>query len=117
MQLYLCNSVLGTIPENAKAKIAAEITEFNCRIVGASPAFTHVFFLEDAPRRPLNGKSVFLCCNIHGPVPEVLNKALVDRVRMTIHKYAGVSLREIVVGTSEIPANCVMEGGNVSPDP
>ena len=113
MQLYLCNSVLGTIPENAKAQIAAKITEFSCRIVGAPPAFTHVFFLEDAPRQPLNGKSVFLFCNIHGPIPEFLNRALVDRMRKTIHKCAGVPLREIVVGMSEIPANCVLQGGRV----
>ena len=60
MPLYMCNAVRGTIPEAAKQKIAADFTDIHCQITGAPRTFVHVFFFEDAPQLPVNGKRVFL---------------------------------------------------------
>lgn len=60
MPFYMCNSVAGVIPENAKPKIAADITDIHCDTTGVPRTFVHAFFFEDAPQLPINGKSVFL---------------------------------------------------------
>lgn len=117
MPLYLCNAVKDTIPETAKSKIAADITNIHCAVTGTPSLFVHAFFFEDAPQQPLNGKTVFLFGNIHGGGTDEQKRVLVDRMRHSIHKHAGIPLREIVVDTTDIPASWVMEGGEIHPEP
>lgn len=111
MQLFLCNSVRGMIPERMKLGIAAKITENSCDFTGELPSVTHVFFFEDAPKNPIIGKTVFLSGCVQNIRSAGLKKTLGERIRQTIHKYASVSMDQIVVTISEIPENCVMEGG------
>ena len=117
MPLYMCNAVSGTIPETAKPKIAADITDIHCEITGAPSSFVHAFFFEDAPQLPINGKSVFLFASLRGGRTAEQKQALVDRIKASLHRRAGVPLSEIVVDTTDVPASWVMEGGDVLPEP
>ncbi|MEM8589812.1 MAG: tautomerase family protein [Pseudomonadota bacterium] len=117
MPLYMCNAVSGTIPETAKAKIAADITDIHCEITGAPRGFVHAFFFEDAPQLPINGKSVFLFASLRGGRTVEQKQALVNRIKASLHQRAGVPLSEIVVDTTDVPASWVMEGGDVLPEP
>lgn len=117
MPLYMCNAVKGVIPENAKRKIAADITDIHCEIIGAPRTFVHVFFFEDAPQLPINGKSVFLFGSIRAGRIEAQKSDLANRMKASVHAHAGVPLRDIIADTTDVPASWVMEGGDVLPEP
>lgn len=117
MPLYLCNAVKGMITGDAKTKIAADITEIHCDLTGAPPTFVHVFFFEEAPQQPLNGKSVFLFGTIRSGRTRDQKASLAERMARSIHRHAGVPADEIMVQTSDVPASWVMEGGDVLPEP
>lgn len=117
MPLYMCNHVDGVIPDAVKQQIAADITEIHCDVTGAPATFVHVFFFEDAPQLPMNGKSVFLFASIRdGRSPEQ-KLALMTRMKRAINHHAGVAIDEIVMDTIDVPASWVMEGGDVLPEP
>ena len=117
MPLYMCNAVKDMIPETAKPKIAADITDIHCEVTGAPPTFVHAFFFEDAPQKPLDGKSVFVFGSIREGRSYDQKRSIVERVRESIHLHAGIPLSEIVVDTTDVPAGWVMEGGDLLPEP
>ncbi|MEM8972787.1 MAG: hypothetical protein AAGD43_12050 [Pseudomonadota bacterium] len=117
MPLYMCNSVSSVIPEDAKPKIAADITDIHCDITGAPRTFVHAFFFEDAPQLPINGKSVFLFGSIRAGRTDEQKADLVNRMKASIYTHAGVPLSEIIVDTIDVPASWVMEGGEILPEP
>lgn len=117
MPLYLCNAVKGTISDEAKAKIAADVTDIHCDVTDAPPTFVHVFFFEEAPQQPLNGKSVFLFGTIRSGRTPDQKASLAERMAQSIHRHADVPASEIMVQTSDVPASWVMEGGDVLPEP
>ncbi|MDA5558492.1 tautomerase family protein [Shimia sp. MMG029] len=117
MPLYLCNAVKGVIPEGAKAKIAADITDIHCDITGAPRTFVHVFFFEDAPQIPVHGKSVFLFGSIRNGRSAEQKTKMLSRIRASIVAHAGIPLAEVLADTMDVPASWVMEGGDVLPEP
>ena len=117
MPLYMCNAVRGVISDAAKQKIAADLTDIHCEITGAPRTFVHVFFFEDAPHLPVNGQSVFLFGSIRAGRSEVQKQDLTNRMQAAVAKHCGLSLQEVVAATSDVPANWVMEGGEVLPEP
>ena len=117
MPLYLCNSAPGSIEEHAKARIARDVTGIHCEITGAPRTFVHVFFFEDAPRQPLNGRSVFLFGNIRAGRTPDQKQAIVERMRQSIATHTGLPIGKILVDTTDVPAGWVMEGGSLLPEP
>ena len=117
MPLYMCNAVKGVIPESAKRKIATDITDIHCEITGAPRTFVHVFFFEDAPQLPINGKSVFVFASIRAGRTDTQKSDLASRIKASIHAHAGVPLCDIIADTTDVPASWVMEGGDVLPEP
>lgn len=117
MPLYMCNAVDGVIPETAKPKIAADITDIHCKVTGAPRSFVHAFFFEDAPRQPLNGRSVFLFGSIRSGRTAEQKRTLAADMTRSIHRHTGLPLEEIMVETADIPASWVMEGGVLFPEP
>lgn len=117
MPIYMCNAVKGAISTAAKAKIASDITDIHCKVTGAPPTFVHVFFFEDAPQHPLDGKCVFLFGSIRSGRTPDQKRSLVDQMKQSIHGRSGVPMGEISVDTADVPASWVMEGGDVLPEP
>ena len=117
MPLYMCNAVKGVIPEEAKRKIAADITDIHCEITGAPRTFVHVFFFEDAPQLPINGKSVFLFGSIRAGRTVAQKSSLAKRMKASIFTHAGVPVEGIIADTTDMPANWVMEGDDMLPEP
>ena len=117
MPLYMCNAVKGAISEEAKPKIAADITDIHCEVTGAPRTFVHVFFFEDAPQLPINGKSVFFFGSIRFGRTVEQKSDLVSRMKASISAHAGLPLNEIIADTIDVPASWVMEGGDVLPEP
>jgi len=117
MPLYMCNAVHGTIPETAKQKIATDLTNIHCEITSAPRTFVHVFFFEDAPLLPVNGKSVFLFGSMRAGRTEDQKHRILTGMTASISKHSGVPLDEIIADTIDVPASWVMEGGDVFPGP
>ncbi len=110
MPLYVCNSVQGTISEEAKEKIAAEITSIQCEVIGSRSDLVHMFFFEDAPQRPLNGMRVLLFGSIRGERSDEEKHALAVQMKRSIQTHADVALNEIIVDVSDVPSGWVLEG-------
>ncbi len=117
MPLYMCNAAKDMISEDAKPKIAADITDIHCEITGAPRTFVHVFFFEDVRQLPINGKSVFLFGSIRHGRTARQKSDLVNRMKASILSHTGIPLNEIIADTTDVPANWVMEGGDVLPEP
>ena len=117
MPLYICNATRDLIREDAKPKIAADITDIHCEITGAPRTFVHVFFFEDAPQLPIHGKCVFLFGNIRAERTAQQKSDLLSRMKASILTHTGIPLSEIIADVTDVPANWVMEGGDVLPEP
>ena len=118
MPLYICNSRAGTIPEPARAEIAADITRIHCEVTGAPPQFVHAFFLEDAASPPLDGgRRAIVAGSIRGGRNAGQKQAIIDGIRASIVTHTGIPLDETAVVTTDVPASWAMEGGEVMPEP
>ena len=117
MPLYICNAQPGTIPEPARAEIAADITAIHCDVTGAPPQFVHAFFLEDAAGPPLGGHRAVVGGSIRAGRTDEQKRAIVDRIGESLRRHAGLTEDEVHVSTSDVPASWAMEGGEVMPEP
>ncbi|WP_299326930.1 tautomerase family protein [Parasphingopyxis sp.] len=117
MPLYLCNATAGAISDDAKEKIAADITRIHCAVTDAPPIFVHAFFREDAAEMPLNGKTVFLMGSIRAGRNDEQKSRIVTEIRQSIHDHAAIPPDDIVVMIRDTPASWVMEGGDIMPEP
>ena len=117
MPLYVCNSKAGSIPEEAKAQIADDVTRIHCDVTDAPPTFVHVFFFEDAPHQPLGDNTAFLFGSIRHGRTDAQKAQICEEMRASIGAHAGIALSEILVTTRDTPASWVMEGGDILPEP
>lgn len=117
MPLYMCNAAKGMIDDDAKPKIAADITRIHCEITNAPPTFVHAFFFEDAPNVPLNGKSAALFGTIRGGRNASQKNQIVEEMCLSIHRHTDIPLDEITAAIADTPASWVMEGGDLLPEP
>ncbi|MEL7042561.1 MAG: tautomerase family protein [Pseudomonadota bacterium] len=117
MPLYSCNAKSGAISAEAKTKIAADITRIHCDVTGAPDIFVHAFFFEDAPHQPLDGATAFLSGTIRAGRTDAQKADIVEDMRQSIHTHTGIALDAIKVTTQDTPAQWVMEGGDIMPEP
>lgn len=117
MPVYLCNTAKGAISDSAKTKIADDITSIHCAVTGAPEIFVNVFFLEEAPNQPLNGKSAFVIGSIRSGRTATQKSQIIDEVTRSIQTHAGLPIDAIAAVTVDTPASWVMEGGEIYPEP
>lgn len=117
MPLYLCNAPKGAIDDDAKPKIAADITRIHCDVTGAPPKFVHAFFVEDAATPPIDDKSAVLFGSIRAGRTEAQKAQIISEMRHSIHKHAGIDLGDIGMMTTDVPAAWAFEGGDIMPEP
>ena len=117
MPLYVCNCVRGAIAEEAKPKIAADITEAHCDVTGAPARFVHAVFFEEADRFPLMGNTAGVYGTIRAGRTQQQIDEIAMRIRQSMSAHAGIALDETGSMMVETPASWVMEGGDVMPEP
>ena len=117
MTLYVCNAAKGAIKDDAKPKIAADITRIHCDVTGAPPEFVHAFFVEDAPNQPLGEKTAFVFGSIRAGRNDEQKAQIVSQMRQSIETHAGIALDQIDMVTVDVPASWVLEGGAIMPEP
>lgn len=117
MPLYVVNSRPGAICDEAKAKIAKDITDIHCEVTNAPPTFVHAFFFEEAPHIPLGDKIALLFGQIRAGRTEDQKAEIVERMSASIHEHTSISRKDISASTTDTPASWVMEGGDLLPEP
>lgn len=117
MPLYLCNAAKGAISDEAKPKIAADITRIHCDVTGAPPQFVHAFFVEDAEAPPLTDKTAVLFGSIRAGRTEAQKAQIISEMRQSIQTHAGIDLDAVGMMTTDVPASWAFEGGDVMPEP
>lgn len=118
MPLYVCNSQKGTIPDEAKPKIADDITRIHCEVTGAPPTFVHAFFFEEADHAPpLGDAKAFVFGSIRAGRTDEQREDMIAQMRRSVCKHAGLSFEDTTGLTVEVPASWIMEGGDILPEP
>ena len=117
MPLYICNAKAGAVPQDAKAKIADDITRIHCDVTGAPPTFVHVFFFEEAPQPPLGDKTAMVFGQIRAGRTEEQKAQIRAEMAASLTQHSGIAADHITVFTTDTPASWVMEGGDVLPEP
>lgn len=117
MPLYLCNSKYRSIPQEAKAKIAKDVTDIHCENTGAPREFVHVFFFEDAPAPQLEGRIAKLQGNIRAGRNAEQKAAISNQMRQSISAHSGLAISDVGMEITDVPASWVVEGGEVFPEP
>ena len=117
MPLYICNAKAGAVPQDAKAKIADDITRIHCEVTGAPATFVHVFFFEDGPQPPLGDKTAMIFGQIRAGRTDGQKAQIREEMGAALTQHAEIAPEELTVFTTDTPASWVMEGGDVLPEP
>lgn len=117
MPLYLCNMKTGSVPAEAKSKIAQDITDIHCKATDAPAEFVHVFFLEEAAAPPLDDDQVYLQGNIRAGRNSAQKDEIIRGMCGSIARHTGLGIADIGMQLVDVPASWVMEGGDVFPEP
>ena len=117
MPLYICNSKPGSIPAEAKPKIAEDVTRIHCDVTGAPAKFVHVFFFENAPNPPLGDTTATLYGQIRHGRNDEQKAQICAEMKDSILTHAGLSAEQVMAFTTDTPASWVMEGGDILPEP
>jgi len=117
MPLYLTNGAAGALSDDAKQKIAGDITRIHCDITGAPPIFVHAFFAEGVPDMPLGDKSVVTFGNIRSGRSDAQKAEIKSQIREAVSGHAGLPLEAVDVKLFDTPAHWAMEGGEIMPEP
>lgn len=117
MPLYICNSKAGTLPPEAKEKIAADVTRIHCEVTGAPAKFVHVFFFEDGPIPPLGDKSAMIYGQIRHGRTDAQKAQIREEMKASLARHTGLDEAVLHTFPTDTPASWVMEGGDVLPEP
>ena len=115
MPLYVCNAQKGAIPEDAKAKIASDITRIHCDVTGAPPTFVHAFFFEESNTPPLGENTAVLFGSIRAGRTDEQKRQICEQMCQSISTHAGLDLASIFVMTADTPAKCCLLYTSPSP--
>ncbi|MEM7781224.1 MAG: tautomerase family protein [Pseudomonadota bacterium] len=117
MPLYIVNTAAGSMPDEAKLKIAADVTRIHCDVTGAPAKFVHVFFFEDGPMPPLGDKSAMLYGQIRAGRTDAQKAQIAEEMHASVCEHTGIEANKVHAFTTDTPASWVMEGGDVLPEP
>ena len=91
MPLYICNSKPGTVSEEAKSKIANDVTHIHCEVTDAPATFVHVFFFENGPQPPLGDKTAMIYGQIRAGRTDSQKADIRDQMAAALASHTGLS--------------------------
>lgn len=117
MPLYIVNTKAGEMPDEAKPKIAADITRIHCDVTDAPAKFVHVFFFEDGPMPPLGDMQAMVYGQIRHGRTDAQKAQIVEEMHASVCEHTGIETSAVHAFTTDTPASWIMEGGDVLPEP
>jgi phenylpyruvate tautomerase PptA (4-oxalocrotonate tautomerase family) len=120
MPLYTVTTEAGTLCDDAKAKLASELTALHSEYAGVPKNWVHVVFHEYAVGGGFTGgesaATVALTLLIRTGRSAEYKRELLKRLWKLIQMTTEATDDQIVLGIQEIPASQAMEMGVVMPD-
>ena len=114
MPLYTV-STMDAIDAEKRQEVSNVIMDTHCGITGAPETFVNVVFWQNVPLRP-QYKANLVCAVRKGRTGE-MNNTLQNEIRSNVSKALGFKTMELELVLHEVPAQWVMEGGEVLPEP
>jgi phenylpyruvate tautomerase PptA (4-oxalocrotonate tautomerase family) len=121
MPVYSCTTTTGTLSDDVKADLAAEITRIHVSITDAPSEFVNVVFhdlpatnvfVDSTPAQPLLINGV-----IRAGRADATKTRLAKDISSSSSRIAGIPEARILVTIADLPARFAVEGGRVLPEP
>ncbi|WP_088258065.1 tautomerase family protein [Fimbriiglobus ruber] len=117
MPLYTVITQSGIVSDEAKAKIAEELTRIHATVMNVQRGFVRVVFLsypkgsgftagEEAPTAALN-------CVLRGGHTAEEKRDLLNQVWSMFQAHTGIATDQLAISLQEIPASNAMEMGQI----
>jgi phenylpyruvate tautomerase PptA (4-oxalocrotonate tautomerase family) len=118
--LYTVTTQIGVLSNDAKADLAAQLTEFHCELSGVPKNWVHIIFQDYAVGSGFTaGKpaaTVGLTLLIRTGRSADYKRGLLQRLWELVQNATGAPDDQIVLGIQEVPPSQAMEMGQIMPD-
>jgi phenylpyruvate tautomerase PptA (4-oxalocrotonate tautomerase family) len=120
MPLYHITTPEGSLSSEAKAALAAEITEFHSRKSGLDEAYTKIVFNSFLPGDGFIGReagpAVILTVKVRAGRPAGYRKELLFGLRSMLQRATGAADAQMLLALEETPASNAIEMGELMPE-
>jgi phenylpyruvate tautomerase PptA (4-oxalocrotonate tautomerase family) len=121
MPVYECLTTAGTLTQEQRSELAAEITTIHTEETGSPADFVHVVFPELPAGHAFTAGSVGAPAVIRGQIragrAESIRRAIITRVYAAYTRVTGAADLTVVVAVLDVPAQWAMEAGMILPEP
>ena len=120
MPLYTVTTQIGVLGNEAKASLAAKLTDLHSELAGVPRNWVHIVFHDYAVGSGFTAgapaATVSLILLIRTGRSAEYKRGLMKRLWELVQNATGAADDQIVVGIQELPASQAMEMGQVMPD-
>jgi phenylpyruvate tautomerase PptA (4-oxalocrotonate tautomerase family) len=120
MPLYKITTPEGSLSSEAKAALAAEITEFHSRMSGLAEAYTKIVFNSFFPGDGFIGReagpAVILTVKVRAGRPADYRKKLLFELKSMLQRATGAADTQMLLALEETPASNAIEMGELMPE-
>jgi phenylpyruvate tautomerase PptA (4-oxalocrotonate tautomerase family) len=120
MPLYTVTTQAGALSDEARARLAEDLTAFHCDYAGVPRNWVHIVFNDYAPGHGFTaGKlapAAALTLVIRTGRTSEYKRGLIKRLWELFQSATGAADDQIVIGISEVPPSQAMEMGQVMPE-
>ena len=120
MPLYSIATQDGTLSAEAKAALAAQITDFHCQLTGLDKAFVKIIFDTFPPGDGFvggeAGTAVVLTVLIRGGRSTDYKRNMLQQLWSMLQSATGATNEQMLVAIQEAPASQAMEMGQIMPE-
>jgi len=108
-------STQSSVPVEKRVELANLIMNVHCGMTGAPETFVNVMFMENVPLN--DGISLNVIANVRKGRTGEMNETLRQEQIRKISELIKVPEFQMELSLFEVPANWIMEGGEVLPEP
>ena len=120
MPLYRITTPEGLLSSEAKATLAAEITEFHSQMSGLDEAYTKIVFDTFGPGDGFVGgeasPAVLLTVKVRAGRPADYRSKLLFGLKSRLQHATGAADRDMLLALEEMPASNAIEMGELMPE-
>ena len=120
MPLYTITTQAGALSDNAKARLAGELTTFHAEYAGVPKNWVHVVFQDYAIGSGFTAGEAASCVSLTLMVRSGRSadykREMLKRLWSMIQDATGAPDDQIVLGIQEVPASQAMEMGKIMPE-
>lgn len=121
MPVYEVLTTEGTLDDDQRGRLAAEIVKAHTEETGGPREFVQVIFPELPAGRSYTAGSVATPHIIRGQIragrPTEVRHAIINRIFSFYSDLTGAAAMEILIAVLDVPAQWAMEGGMIMPEP